>query len=56
MPTQRLIRMMIEAQLGQAGAKPKRKPQGKTASAVAYAAKGAVRKTSKASRGHGTIA
>ena len=24
-PTQRLIRMMIEAQLGQAGAKPKRK-------------------------------
>ncbi len=25
MPTQRLIRMMIEAQLGQAGAKPKRK-------------------------------
>ena len=27
MPTQRLIRMMIEAQLGQAGAKSKRKPQ-----------------------------
>jgi predicted DNA binding CopG/RHH family protein len=26
MPTQRLIRMMIEAQLGQASAKPKRKP------------------------------
>jgi hypothetical protein len=30
MPTQRLIRMMIEAQLGQIGAKPKRKPQRKT--------------------------
>ncbi len=29
MPTQRLIRMMIEAQLGQAGAKPKRKSQRK---------------------------
>jgi predicted DNA binding CopG/RHH family protein len=27
MPTQRLLRMMIEAQLGQAGAKSKRKPQ-----------------------------
>ena len=30
MPTQRLIRMMIEAQLGQSAAKPKRKPQRKT--------------------------
>jgi predicted DNA binding CopG/RHH family protein len=30
MPTQRLIRMMIEAQLAEAGAKPKRKPQRKT--------------------------
>jgi predicted DNA binding CopG/RHH family protein len=28
MPTQRLIRMMIEAQLEQAGAKPKRKSTG----------------------------
>src|SRR5271165_4674287 len=31
MPTQRLIRMMIEAQLGRAFAKPKRKLQRKTA-------------------------
>ena len=31
MPTQRLIRMMIEAQLGQAGVKPKRKPHRKPA-------------------------
>ena len=31
MPTQRLIRMMIEAQLGRGLAKPKRKPQRKTA-------------------------
>jgi predicted DNA binding CopG/RHH family protein len=30
MPTQRLIRMMIEAQLGESAAKPKRKPQRKT--------------------------
>ncbi len=30
MPTQRLIRMMIEAQLGRASAKPKRKPQRKS--------------------------
>ena len=30
MPTQRLIRMMIEAQLGESTAKPKRKPQRKT--------------------------
>ncbi len=30
MPTQRLIRMMIEAQLGKSAAKPKRKPQRKT--------------------------
>jgi predicted DNA binding CopG/RHH family protein len=30
MPTQRLIRMMIEAQLGQASAKPKRRPQRKS--------------------------
>jgi predicted DNA binding CopG/RHH family protein len=30
MPTQRFIRMMIEAQLGQPGAKPKRKPQRKS--------------------------
>jgi predicted DNA binding CopG/RHH family protein len=29
MPTQRLIRMMIEAQLEQAGAKPERRPQRK---------------------------
>ena len=34
MPTQRLIRMMIKAQLGQAGAKPKRKPQRKTRTPV----------------------
>ena len=31
MPTQRLIRMMIEAQLAQAGAKPKRRVQRKIA-------------------------
>ena len=31
MPTQRLIRMMIEAQLGQAGANPKRQVQRKKA-------------------------
>src|SRR5208283_4416097 len=31
MPTQRLIRMMIEAQLGQGGAKPKRRVQRKIA-------------------------
>ena len=31
MPTQRLIRMMIEAQLGQASKRPKRRPQRKTA-------------------------
>ena len=30
MPTQRLIRMMIEAQLGESAVKPKRKPQRKT--------------------------
>jgi predicted DNA binding CopG/RHH family protein len=30
MPTQRLIRIMIEAQLGESAAKPKRKPQRKT--------------------------
>ena len=30
MPTQRLIRMMIEAQLAEAGARPKRKPQRKS--------------------------
>jgi len=29
MPTQRLIRMMIEAQLAETGAEPKRKPQRK---------------------------
>jgi predicted DNA binding CopG/RHH family protein len=34
MPTQRFIRMMIEAQLGDAGAKPKRKPQRKTRAPV----------------------
>jgi predicted DNA binding CopG/RHH family protein len=34
MPTQRLIRMMIEAQLGQADAKSKHKPQRKTRASV----------------------
>jgi predicted DNA binding CopG/RHH family protein len=34
MPTQRLIRTMIEAQLGQADAKSKRKPQRKTCTPV----------------------
>ena len=34
MPTQRLIRTMIEAQLGQADAKSKRKPQRKTRTPV----------------------
>ena len=34
MPTQRFIRMMIEAQLGQADAKSKRKPQRKTCTPV----------------------
>jgi predicted DNA binding CopG/RHH family protein len=34
MPTQRLIRMMIEAQLAEAGAEPKRESQRKTKAAV----------------------
>jgi predicted DNA binding CopG/RHH family protein len=34
MPTQRLIRMMIEAQLAETGAEPKRKPQRKTRAPV----------------------
>jgi predicted DNA binding CopG/RHH family protein len=34
MPTQRLIRMMLEAQLEQPGAKPKRKPPRKTRAPV----------------------
>jgi predicted DNA binding CopG/RHH family protein len=34
MPTQRFIRMMIEAQLGQPRAKPKRKPQRKSQAPV----------------------
>ena len=38
MPTQRLIRMMIEAQLAETGAEPKRKPQRKTRAPVRTAA------------------
>jgi predicted DNA binding CopG/RHH family protein len=39
MPTQRFIRVLIEAQLSEGGAKSKRKPVGKATRAVAWARK-----------------
>jgi predicted DNA binding CopG/RHH family protein len=39
MPTQRFIRVLIEAQLGEGGAKAKRKPAGKATRAVARSRK-----------------